>query len=238
MELISTIALWIHIAAGFTAFFVGPGAMLTKKGKLWHRRWGKVFFWGMAVVAGTALVLTKVQPDKFLTLVAIFSFYSAFSGYRVLYHKRPDKGQLPKSFDWIAAGITLTTGIGLLYMGLFNIGTFEFRFQPIMFTFGIICIGLAGSDIRRFLAEFNADTDKYNWWYTHMGNMTGAYIAAVTAFSAVNFSFLPPVVRWLWPTFLGVPALIIWTRYYRKKFEGKSVMAKSALPEKGSLGNI
>ena len=237
METISTIVLWIHILAGFTAFFVGPGAMLTKKGKLWHRRWGKIFFWGMAVVAVTALILTEVQPNQFLTLVAIFSFYFAFSGYRVLYHKRPDKGQTPKYFDWIAAFITLTTGIGLLYMGLFKMATFSFQFQPIMFAFGVICSGLAIGDISRFVMPFNPETDKQNWWFTHMGNMLGAYIAAITAFSAVNFSFLPPVVRWLWPTVIGAPMIVIWIRHYRKKFGNKPKADNANIPTRSSLEN-
>ena len=48
--------------------------------------------------------------------------------------------------------------------------------------------------------------------------MLAAYIATVTAFSVVNFDFLPPIIRWLWPTIVGTVGIVIWTRYYRKKF--------------------
>jgi hypothetical protein len=50
-----------------------------------------------------------------------------------------------------------------------------------------------------------------------MGYMVGAYIAAVSAFSVVNLMFLPPIVRWLWPTVIGVPLLILTTNRYKKK---------------------
>jgi uncharacterized membrane protein YjjB (DUF3815 family) len=50
--------------------------------------------------------------------------------------------------------------------------------------------------------------------------MLAAYIATVTAFSVVNFKFLPPIARWLWATVVGTMGIIIWTRYYRKKFSG------------------
>jgi hypothetical protein len=47
-------------------------------------------------------------------------------------------------------------------------------------------------------------------------------IAGFTAFSVVNFSFLPPLVRWLWPTAVGVPLLSIWVRSYSRKFTERS----------------
>ena len=60
-----------------------------------------------------------------------------------------------------------------------------------------------------------------------MGGMIGSYIAAVSAFSVVNFHFLPPAVRWLWPSAIGVPAILLWIRYYRQKFNRKQI-AKAA----------
>ncbi|SDY90168.1 DUF2306 domain-containing protein [Hymenobacter psychrophilus] len=38
---------WLHIAAGFTGFFVAPVALLVRKGGAAHRLWGRVFFWAM-----------------------------------------------------------------------------------------------------------------------------------------------------------------------------------------------
>lgn len=210
--------LWIHIAAGMVAFFIGPGAMLTRKGSRWHRRWGKIFFWSMAVVALTALLLTFIRPNIFLTLVAIFSFYSAFSGYRVLYRKRPDKGQKPGISDWTGASLTLLAGFGLLTIGIYNFSDSTFRLQPIFLAFGFIGSFIGGGDIHNFLRPFDLSKHRNNWFFQHMGNMIGAYIAAVTAFSATNFHFLPLVVRWLWPSVVFIPLLQIWTRRYRKQF--------------------
>src|SRR5258708_6396890 len=65
----------VHISAGFMAFFLAPAALITAKGGKQHRRWGKIYFWMMAVVALTALVLSVYRPIPFLTLVAVFSFY-------------------------------------------------------------------------------------------------------------------------------------------------------------------
>ena len=47
METFFAINRWIHIAAGFTGFFVAPVALAVRKGGVAHRGWGRVFFWAM-----------------------------------------------------------------------------------------------------------------------------------------------------------------------------------------------
>lgn len=96
----------VHIAAGTSAFALAPLALITAKGGKAHRRWGRIYFWAMAVVAVTALVMSIYRPTLFLGLVAIFSFYSAFVGYRVLGQKAAYKGEkTATSLDWFAAGL-------------------------------------------------------------------------------------------------------------------------------------
>src|SRR5467141_930185 len=109
MDTLITTLRWIHIAAGTLALFVAPAAMLTVKGGQPHRRWGKIYFWSMAVVAVTAIVLAFWRPVIFLAFVAVFSFYFSFSGYRSLIIKR----SVPGAIDWIAVALMILGGIGL-----------------------------------------------------------------------------------------------------------------------------
>jgi uncharacterized membrane protein len=46
--------LTVYVAAGSGAFGLATLALLTAKGGKAHRRWGKIYFWPMAAVAGTA----------------------------------------------------------------------------------------------------------------------------------------------------------------------------------------
>ncbi len=103
MKTLVEILRWIHIAAGFTAFFVAPVAMVVRKGGPTHRSWGKLYFWAMTVATITALVVAAYRPNIFFLLIAIFSFYLSFTGYRILYRKRPDKGQRAEVLDWAVA---------------------------------------------------------------------------------------------------------------------------------------
>jgi len=215
----------LHIIAGFTAFFVAPIPMLTAKGGRTHRRWGKVYFWAMAVVAVTAIILALYRPVYFLALVAVFSFYFAFRGYRVLSRKRPAQGQGPKAIDWSAAIVALMGSAALIVLGILRPGPVWAGLAPVAIVFGIVGGLLAGYDLWQFL---NPPADKKFWWYTHMGGMIGSYIAAVSAFSVVNFRFLPGLVRWLWPTAIGVPLLLLWISRYRRKFNAEPACSSPA----------
>jgi hypothetical protein len=206
----------IHILFGSVALFVAPAAMLTRKGGLWHRRWGKIFFWAITGVAVTAVGLSLIRSGLFFLLVALFSFYLALTGYRVLYRKTPQ--QRPGKVDWTAASTMFLGSLALIAYGAFRVLTSSFGIIAIVF--GAIGLLLAMSDLRDFRHH---PADKMAWWYSHMTRMLAAYIATVTAFSVVNFKFLPPLPRWLWATAIGTAGIVIWTRYYRRKFIGRSV---------------
>jgi hypothetical protein len=216
MSVLSELLLGIHVVAGFLALFAGGGALATKKGGRRHRRLGRIFVYAMAVVSGTAVALLPIEVTGarvFLTFVAVFSFYFAFSGYRALSRKRPDDG--PGRLDWLAVVLLLGSGVGMGWTGL--AGPFAGTgFAPVVLTFAAIAVAFAANDARGFSTPSNGTRE---WFYEHLVRMSAAYIATVSAFSAVNFLFLPGVVRWLWPTLVGTPLIAYWTRRYRKRFE-------------------
>ncbi len=215
------IFLAIHIAAGAGSFVLAPIALITAKGGKQHRRWGMVYLWCMGVVAATALPMALYRPVLFLALVAIFSFYAAFSGYRVLKLKDLARGGSARPIDWIAAGITFFSSLALALLGAFKPHAVQNMGIPSI-VFGIIGMRLALVEVRKFL---NKPTDKMFWWYTHLGNFIGSYVAAWTAFSAVTLSRVlhnATIFIWLWPTAIGVPAILITVAYYRRKFNKRN----------------
>ena len=216
---------WTHTLAGFTAFFIAPVPLLSTKGGKTHRWWGKIYFWAMAVVAATAMVLALWRPILFLAFVAVFSFYFAFRGYRVLSRKRPLQGQGPGAIDWAGAVLAFLGSLALIALGIEQPTRVWMQLSAVAIVFGVIGVALAASDIWRFV---HPPADKNFWWYAHMGGMIGSYIAAVSAFSVVNFHFLPPVVRWLWPSAIGIPGIFVWIGYYQRKFGPKGKLAEAA----------
>ena len=225
METAIRLTLWIHVLVGTVALVVAPIALMTVKGGPTHRRWGKVYFWAMAGVAATAVVVGFWRSILFLVLTAVFSFYAALSGYRVLYRKRPDLGQRPSALDWVAAGITLAASATLVTLGITRPTPRVRELATVAIVFGGVGLAIAGLDVWRFVSP---PADRRAWWYKHMTNMMGSYIAAVTAFSVVNFHFLPTTLRWLWPTMIGTPLIAIWITYYKRRFNAPKTEAATS----------
>lgn len=183
----TTLEAWtlrLHVAAGVVALAAGLGALATTKGGLRHRRAGTVFVGAMGVVVGTVFPLLAFDPTPFrafLALVAVFSGYLAFSGYRVLSRKRPADD--PRTVDWVAAGSVLVACLGLGGLGVARLAGGD-SFGVVMAVFGGIGLAFGVADIR----TFRADGGSPAWLVTHLQRMLAAYVATVSAVSAVNLT--------------------------------------------------
>jgi hypothetical protein len=181
----------------------------------------------MAMVAVTAMVMTIYRPILFLALVAIFSFYSAFAGYRVLGQKAAYKGEkTATALDWFAAAFTFVTSAVLASLGALKPALVQNLGIPAI-VFGCIGMWIAGATAWAFT---HRPKEKMFWWYAHLSGMLGSYIAAWTAFSVVTIGPLLHGAWWIWivPTGIGVPAIAMTRAYYQKKFTPKPKSSAAA----------
>ena len=75
--------LYLHILAGFISLGVAYILLFIKKGNKRHKKLGMIYVYGMTTIFVTAIPLSLLREfNPFLFVVAIFSFYLAFSGYR------------------------------------------------------------------------------------------------------------------------------------------------------------
>ena len=219
MTFLEDATLGVHVLLGFVALVTGAGAIVTKKGGQRHRRLGRTYVYAMAVVSVTALGLLAFEQTLlriFLGFVAVFSFYFAFSGYRVLSRKRTI--DTPGTVDWVAAGLFGASGVGLLAMGAWFLSNGN-QFGIVMLVFGGIALTTTVGDVRQFRAT---DLEPRTWFFEHINRMGGAYIATITAFLATNAREVPGVplpVIWLLPAAVGGVAIWYVSRQYRAKFD-------------------
>jgi hypothetical protein len=216
----------VHIAAGFSSFLLAPVALVTAKGGKQHKRWGMVYLCAMGVVAATALPMSLYRPVLFLAMVAVFSFYLAFSGYRVLSLKDLPRGGNAKPIDWIAAVITFCSSLLLACLGIWKPAVVQ-NMSIVSVVFGVIGMRAAGIQMWDFVKK---PTEKMFWWFSHLQGFIGSYIAAWTAFCVVTLPlyFGNHMIFWLLPTLIGVPSIIATSAYYKRKFAPKQRQVVSA----------
>ena len=105
-----------HVVAGVISLITGlMAAFIGKKGGKLHRQVGKIFFWCMAwIFVSAILIISFIRFSPFLMVIAVFSFYLAFSGVRVLKIRKTMKAA---PIDWAASIVTMGFGIGMVVMG-------------------------------------------------------------------------------------------------------------------------
>lgn len=221
---------FVHVGAAVLSLITGIGAMVTAKGGHRHRQYGKLYFWGMFVTNGVALILLTWRLNLFLFGVTIFSFYAALTGYRVLYRKRPDQGRGAAPFDWAAAAVAAVTGVALIInstLGFFELGAFGIPplasgasvavILPLVF--GVMIAHSGISDMRQFVKPI---TDKRWWWFYHMNAMLGSYIGLTTALMVQQIGpRMPDQIAWIvWvlPSVIGTVGISRWIGSYRRQF--------------------
>lgn len=213
-----------HVVAGSLGLLVAPLAMLTVKGGPAHRLWGKIFFWSMFWIFASTLGLMFFRFNFFLLIIAVLSFYTALTGYRVLYLKRPQQGDAPIWLDWMGSGVAALAGAGFAGWGALGVmGLLDTAIPGAFFILGMVFgSSLLATAIPDFIRYMRPPADRNAWWYEHMNRMLSAYIAMVTAFLVQNVGrHLSPDVQWVtWvlPGIIGGPLISLWIGHYRKKF--------------------
>jgi len=211
------ILLAVHIAAGTLCLVLAPLVLAVTKGGPQHRRWGKVYFWSMGALAGTALPMALFRPVLFLALIAILSFYLTFSGYRVLRLKSLASGGHAGFVDWAAAILTFPACASLVGFALFRPAWVQ-HMGVVATVLGTLGMRGVAADMYRFLRK---PTQRMFWLFVHFEKFIGSYIAVWTAFSVVTLSQVfhyAGLAIWLWPMLIGVPAIVATIVYYKRKF--------------------
>lgn len=212
---------YFHILSGTLMLLVGGYLLFAPgKGNRRHKQLGKVFALSTSgVVLSAVLIMVFFRFSPFLFAIAIFSGYMCFSGYRVLRRKKQGSHT---ALDWSVAVVTAISGIALLIYGILLLQ------KPGLEVLAYLSIGFAVAithtayrDIRVFLRK--KPMEKMWWWYQHMGNMGGAWIASLTAFLVQNGGrFFPGFeqqwIFWVAPGVAYGVAMTIWVGKYRRKF--------------------
>jgi len=194
--------LGIHILGGSIALLSAAVAVVTKKGGQQHRRFGRYYTAGMLCIFVTAVPLALLTNNVFLFLIALFSFYLVFSGFRFA----RNKSGVPHVQDWIAVTTILLSGVGMAALSFIFLRQGNAQWVTLI-AFSLIACGLGITDFKT-LKNHNA-TGKQRI-SRHLTNMLAGTIATVTAALVTNVTTEPIWVAWLAPTVVITPVIFYW----------------------------
>ncbi len=208
MESSAQILIYIHAATGGIALAGGAVALLTKKGGKIHRKSGLVFFYSMLTSALIALIIALLPGhlSPFLFSIGLFSSYFILSGFSSLRFKKKDYNL---KFDKVLATVLVITGLAMIVYAFL----LDSDLNVVLLVFGLMGLVFGTRDLISFKDQKSV---RKKWLQRHIGNMTGGYIAATTAFMVVN-EVLPGLVNWFLPTVLGS----VYIGYWINKVRGK-----------------
>ena len=233
-----------HVATGFVGLAAFWVPVFARKGGRAHVQWGRVYTYCAYVVTLSAvtasagrIVSYQVQgigfaqrPELygfglFLGYLGLVTFATVRQAMRVVATRRaPETLRTPfhEALGWMS--IAGSVGVIAFAFGVWSDSS------PILL--GLSPIGLfTGSSMLRLMR--NPGAQHMGWFYSHLGSMLGGGIAFHTAFVVFGaqrlwaYELAGPlaIVPWILPTLIGIPAIVIWTGYYRRKFAPASPAA-------------
>lgn len=214
MDQFAQILLYVHIASGMLGLLSGTVNLFRRKGDQLHRRIGIVFTWAMISAGTSAILITVVRPNAFLTVVGIFTLYMVGTGKRYIQQRMREVDNDAETLDWLLTWAMAAAGMWFTYKGIlfFIEGNL---FGMVYLVFAIIGLLFVRTDIKNYRGKA---AERNYWLLAHLQRMTGAYIASLTAFLVVNAdkisTAVPPVVYWLLPTAILTPMIVWWSRKY------------------------
>jgi hypothetical protein len=184
----------IHVIAGTTALLLGVVALISKKGRKLHNRFGRLFLYCLFIVVTTGFIGVFVfERNSILLVVTVSSTYYGFSGYRTL----QTKSNIPKFIDVLAGILSILAVTYFLYYfqssGLFWSPTITYS------SVGAL-VFVVSYDFLKYLIPRN----KYGklWLYEHIYKMISAFTALLSAFSGTVLDDYQPYSQFL-PSVFG-----------------------------------
>lgn len=204
----------IHALSGYLIFISGLLQYLLKKGGKRHRIVGKVYFvtWFVLVISGASI------GGVMITFLGLFGLYYAITGIRFAIVKNQ-----PKSItDKVIATLGFSCSLAILFFSVWFYQKGNSSFAIIFLVFGLLFGVNSFKDVRTLFMGINKNdlsSHKMYWFFEHYTRFTISFIAALTAFSAIQNITPIVVVNWLLPTLIGSIYLVYIGKKYRSQFK-------------------
>ena len=228
---------FVHVVTGFVGLAAFWVPVFARKGGRVHKQAGRVYAYCAYVVTISAVTAAAGriasyridgigvadQPELYgfawlLAYLGVVTFAQVRHAIRVVATRRaPETLRTPfhEALAW--ASMAGSAAVAAAAVAAWSVAS------PVLL--GLSPIGLfTGWQMLRMVRRPRAE--RMGWLYSHLGSMLGGGIAFHTAFLVFgaqrfwDYGIEGPlaVVPWILPTVVGVPAIVVWTQRYRRRF--------------------
>ena len=244
LTLVMKVLILAHVATGFVGLAAFWIPVFARKGGRAHVRAGRVYASCAYVVTLSAItasagrivsyqfqgIALAERPDLYglavlLGYLGVATFAMVRQAMRVVATRRaPEKLRTPvhETLAWVSVSGSVVV-VAFAFAAWSDVSPILLGMSPIGF--------FTGRSMLRLMRSPGAQ--HMGWLYSHLGSMRGGGIAFHTAFIVFGvqrlwaYEIAGPlsVVPWIVPTVVGIPAIVAWTRYYRRKFDAAAARA-------------
>lgn len=209
MESFIKIIIYIHAFFGGIGLLAGFATLIFKKGRKNHKLFGKIFSYSMILssLISLGICLVPNHENPFLFLIGIFTIYLVVSGNRILLF---NKKEVADATDKIISTTLFIGAVMMLFLGVYYILESD-GIGVLYLFFGLLALLLVWRDYK-----FYKNVDKSKILKFHIGKMTGAFTASITAFLVAGVQ-LNGLIYWLLPSFFAGIFIIYWNRKIGKR---------------------
>lgn len=226
-----------HVAAGFVGLVSFWVPLFARKGGRLHVLSGRVYTYCAYVVTGTAITVSSGRIaahigngvsltetpgayafSLFLGYLGVATFATVHHAIRVVETRRAPE-ELRTPFHEVVAWAPGVCSAGIVVLAM----AFWSGMSPLLLALSPIGFILSWTMLR---VVYDPAGRHMRWFYSHLGSMIGGGIAFHTRSSSSAPSASTPtrwrgplgLVPWVAPTLLGLPAILLWTRYCQRRF--------------------
>ena len=212
MENVMEVARWVHAGIGVVCLVSGAMALLSKKGAGRHPFSGRIFVASLSLLFVAILFNIVVQKNVFMLGIGWLAVYAGIDGWRSL---RRFKGLLepePQPLDKVLIGLCFLFALMLGGFGVRVLLASGNMMGVVCIAFAALGLGLARGSVQRL----RGPASRKVWMKAHIGLMSGAFSAALTAFLAIQLS--GRIGSWEWVVWVAPGVLMMgWARRQEKQ---------------------
>ena len=237
MDQLGEVFRFVHVAFGAIGLIAFWIPIFARKGAANHVRAGKVFVWSAYVVlAAAALALLMrtfdllgrgigLEDEPTLYAFMVFLGYLSFVTFVIVRYgmqvlkSKGNPAELKTGLNASLAYACIAASIGIILYAILLSPANK------ILLFALSPIGI-GSGVGQLRYMTRTGLSRRAWLYEHLGAMLAAGIAFHTAFAVfgstrifdIGLTGWIAIIPWIAPTVIGIPATIIWTRHYQRKY--------------------